>query len=575
MKCIRCGYELQPGTAVCPYCGTQQPYQPQDYYSQAPQQGYGQPQYQQNYGQAPQQNYGRPQQQYRQPQPQSRPTYNQPPAAPKGGGKKTGIIITIIICALVLIGGTIGGVILYKKSQEKNATTEATTEVAAVKPDRTTEEKTEATTEEPTTEATTEEPEPVPYAEEYDLKFSPLGTEASGNAYAKMYYSDQYEGGEDGEETLKPLDVDDVVVENCTYEESITKVIKTNPDSNGLVKYYVEEYSVTEADILDSNLNVYWTYIPNYWASNFFDYYGGYKFRDTLWTNGFTEEKVNKFRFDVNDEEVEISVRCMIDGAYRSENTMTTEETDEGKRYHFRQGKRQLYIVECPEDYDGLAMAMPNGDVNPERIDRTQEADEKGELSVSDGSEKTTRKLFDENKLGYTDKPEDSIFFRLDDIAVPYSPEAIADYFSNKSYIYDDSFLWVGAVQDGDETMGGERITDRALIEGDWECRIFYNESSEFGYGEELNFVNISFDGDKATYTEEYYYCLWGKDGQWEYAGDDEPESFTGYFNDEAELTFDSGESPEDLKLRFYTNGYCQHAVGTWGDGVYVYLFRP
>ena len=565
MKCIRCGYEIQQGSSLCPYCGTSQ-ISPENYYQQAPQQNYGyQQQPQQNYGyqqapQQPQQNYG-----YQQ--------APQQPTAPGGGGKKKGVIIAAIICALVLIGGTVTGVILYKKSQDETAATEATTEVATVKPDKTTEATTETPTE-ATTEATTEEPEPVPYAEEYNVKFYPLGYETSGNAYGKLYYSDQFEETDGGMETAKPLDVDDIVVEECKYKEAVNKVIKTEPDEKGYVKYYVEEYGISDSTVLDSNQTVNWNLIPNYWGLLVYDYYGGYKFRSIKMSNGFSEEKINRFKFDYKGEDIEIAITQLADGYIHYNNSMVTEDTDEGKRYRFHNESRSVYIIECPADYDGLVIGMAVGDVDSERIDKTQVSDDSKE---PEDIETVTKRVFDETDLGYTDTPDDFASMRLSEVAVPYSAEAMADFFSNKSYVFDESFYWIGGITDEDETMGGERITDKALIEGEWECRIFFNENSEFGYGEEENYVTINFSGDEATLTEEFLYCLWGKDtNQWEYAGDDEPESFTGgYWSEENELKFDTGENPEDLVLRFYTNGYCQHAVGTWGDGVYVFMFRP
>ncbi len=587
MKCIVCGYELQPGTAVCPYCGNQQPVnnQPQMQYGQ-PQQQYGQaPQYNQQpqYSQVPQQQYGRQpqmQQQYRQ-APQQ-PQYSQVPQQmpSSGGGKKYGVIIAIVICLLVLVGGTVVGVIAYKKHKaDLEAETEATTEIVKVTEEKTTREWSEASTEEiTTTEATTEEPEPAAYAEENNVQFSPIGTEGAGNAYAKLYYRDDYyDEGEGDSSELQAVDIEGVTVEDCSYSDQIRRVIKTEPDANGMVRYYFDEYSIIEAHILDSNQSVNWIYVPSIFTSGIYDYYGGDYLRAIYRSNGFTEEKINRFNIDYKGERIDISVTRIDEGTDHRLNEMTTEDTEEGVRYHFRQGSRYVYIIECPEDYDGLVVAVPNDDVDKERFDSISEIDnETEENQETNGYLNITRKMFEENSQGYRNGPESYVHVRLSDVAEPYTPMAMADFFSNMSYVYDDSFYWVGAVQDGDESMGGRRITDPALIEGEWECRIFYNADSEFGYGEEENYVTISFSGDEATWTEEYYYCLWGENSQWEYCGDDEPESFSGGFmNDEGELSFDSGEYPEYLKIRFYTNDYCQHAVGTWGDGVYVYLFRP
>ena len=224
MKCIVCGYELQPGTAVCPYCGNQQPVNNQ------PQMQYGQPQ--QQYGQAPQYN--------------QQPQYSQAPQQmpSSGGEKKYGVIIAIVICLLVLGGGTAVGVIAYKKHKaDLEAETEATTEIVKATEEKTTREWSEASTEEiTTTEATTEEPEPVAYAEENNVQFSPIGTEGAGNAYAKLYYRDDYyDEGEGDSSELQAVDIDGVTVEDCSYSDQIRKVIKTEPDANGMVRYYFDE----------------------------------------------------------------------------------------------------------------------------------------------------------------------------------------------------------------------------------------------------------------------------------------------------------------------------------------------
>lgn len=548
MKCIGCGQEIPDGSPFCAYCGTQQPQQPAQQVVQQPAQQ-----------SAPQQSTPQPQQPTQQPQYQP-----QQPAAPQGGGKKGLLIAGICIGVAILIVGIVIVFLLLKKDDDddKGKKAEKTTEAV-------TEASSEETTTEATTEATTEEPAPTPYAEEQGITFSGLGDKASGNTNNYFYYKDEF----DAREGEGFYEADGIASDSATYSSYVNDVVVSAPDSEGNVIYTVEVIAEDTAVVVD-NIDRAWVVVSQSWRPRAFDYYTG-SFID----NGLTDSGIgDKTEFENTNlvfDDKETNVKSVY--TYEWINRDKTEESVEnGQKTSFVDDVKYVYCFKVPQDYDGLVIALYNGDIDRDEYDKTTELGDKPRYKDDNGN---PIKFFDEDAIGYTKNADNAVFVRLSDVARKSTPDAMSSIYSVIDYPDLSDFSWTDDVKGGDYSQGNETITDAAAVNGWWQGYILWDPDNKMdSYGEELCNVQLTSSGSSMDWKWDYYQVRWGDSEEWETK--DEETTMTGTFNSDGTLTFDAESIGMAFEVYgFYTDGYHQYAVG-WmtaqsGEQAWVFLYRP
>lgn len=573
MKCIGCGKEIPNDSLFCTYCGTdlsgaqqvqtQQTVQ-QEYQQQASQQVQPQQTVQQQYQQSatqqqqPQQFVQPQQQQYQQPVPQ------QP--SPQGGGSKKGLLIAgICIGVALLIVGVVIVILLLKKDDDDGDDKKA---------EKTTEITTEATTEEITTEAVTEatpdEPAPTPYAEEHGISFSGLGEKASGNSNAYFYYQEDFESGNGvgfyENEFISP--------ESVTYSTYVNDVVVSDPDSEGNVIYTVEVIGEEETAVVDKDNGNSWVVSSQSWRPRTFDYYSG-SFIDNGNTDSGIGDKTEFENTNLVFDDKETNVKSIYSYEWLNKDK-TEENVDNGKKTSFVDDVKYVYCFKVPQDYDGLVIALYNGDIDRDEYDKASDLDDKPRYKDDNGN---PIKFFDEDAIGYTKNADNNIFIRLSDVARKATPDAISSIYSVIDYPDISDFSWTDDVKGGDYSQGNETITDSAAVNGWWQGYILWNPDNKMdSYGEELCNVQLTGSGSSMDWKWDYYEMRWGDSEEWETK--DEETTMTGTFNSDGTLTFDAASIGMAFEIYgFYTDGYHQYAVG-WmtvqsGEQAWVFLYRP
>ncbi len=552
MKCIGCGQEIPDGSPFCAYCGTQQPQQPaQQVVQQSAQQSATQ-----------------------QPAPQSatqQPQYQpQQPAAPQGGGKKGLLIAGICIGVAILIVGIVIVFLLLKKDDDDDKGKKAETTTEAV-----TEASSEETTTEATTEATTEEPAPTPYAEEQGITFANIGDKASGNSVSQFSVEDVDDvDGEVDEETAY-YELDGVSVQSDTYSTYVNDVLVSEPDAAGNVIYTVE---VRERDVSDmtNESGKYVNHISNNWRPRAFDYYSGSFIDDGGPKEGVTGDNdtaTTTLEFDGKQTVVKNTFK------YEWYNDIDEkEDAGNATKAHFESDSKYVFTYKVPQNYDGLVFALYNGDTDIDEI-KALDAMEDTSKRYKDSAGNMI-KFFDTDAIGYTKDPNKYLFIRLSDVAHPATAEAVSSVYSVIDYPDPDYFDWKDEAMGGNYSLGGETITDPAELNGWWEGYMVWDPDNAMdSYGEELVNVKLESNGSSIDWTDDYFAMKWGEDGDWE-VKTDEDTTITGTFNSDGTLTFDAATIGMNFEMYgFYTNGYCQYAVG-WltaqsGESAWVFLYRP
>ena len=554
MKCIGCGQEIPDGSPFCAYCGTQQPQQPAQQVVQQPAQQ-----------SAPQQSA--PQQPA--PQPQYQP---QQPAAPQGGGKKGLLIAGICIGVAILIVGIVIVFLLLKKDDDDDKGKKAEKTTAAV-----TEASSEETTTEATTEATTEEPAPTPYAEEQGITFANIGDVASGNSFSGFTFEaneDELNDETEDDNTVY-YEVDGVSVETETYSSYVNEVLVSEPDAAGNVIYTVEVKETEETEMTnESGKTINHT---NYtWRPRVFDYYSGSFIDDVGVKEGFAGDdlaSVTNLEFD--------GKQTAVKTVYRFEWLNVVDESEEvgnALKSHFKNESKYVYSFKVPQNYDGLVFVLYNGDIDADEYKAVLDMDDSSKRYKD--SSGNMIKYFDEDAIGYVKDPNKGLFIRLSDVAHPTTAEAVSSVYSVIDYPDPKYFDWTEDVKGGNYSLGGETITDPAELNGWWEGYMVWDPDNAMdSYGEELVNVKLESNGSSIDWTDDYFAMKWGEDGGWE-VKTDEDTTITGTFNSDGTLTFDAATIGMNFEMYgFYTNGYCQYAVG-WltaqsGESAWVFLYRP
>ena len=554
MRCIGCGQEIPDGSPFCAYCGTQQPQQPAQQVVQQPAQQ-----------SAPQQSA--PQQPA--PQPQYQP---QQPAAPQGGGKKGLLIAGICIGVAILIVGIVIVFLLLKKDDDddKGKKAEETTEAV-------TEASSEETTTEATTEATTEEPAPTPYAEEHGITFANIGDVASGNNFSGFTFEaneDELNDEIEDDDTVY-YEVDGVSVETETYSSYVNEVLVSEPDAAGNVIYTVEVKETEETEMTnESGKTINHTCYS--WRPRVFDYYSGSFIDDGGVKEGLAGDdlaSVTNLEFD--------GKQTAVKTVYRFEWLNVVDESEEvgnALKSHFKNETKYIYSFKVPQNYDGLVFVLYNGDVDADEYKAVLDMDDSSKR-YKDSSDNMI-KYFDEDAIGYVKDPNNGLFIRLSDVAHPTTAEAVSSVYSVIDYSDPEYFDWTEDVKGGNYSLGGETITDPAELNGWWEGYMVWDPDNAMdSYGEELVNVKLESNGSSIDWTDDYFAMKWGEDGSWD-VKTDEDTTITGTFNSDGTLTFDAATIGMNFEMYgFYTNGYCQYAVG-WltaqsGESAWVFLYRP
>ena len=625
MKCIVCGQEINNGVPFCQFCGAKQPVQqqaqPQQPYAQSPQQvqpQVTQPQQvqpqvtqpqarpvqqqaqpQQPYAQSPRQvqpqvtqpqpvqpqaTQPQPQQPYAQaPQPQAQPVQPQPQAPqpeyqwgqqPPAKSNKKPIIISIIISAAILVIAAllIIFLVVIPKNRDKDTQIEETTherdeddedEDEDEDDDEDTEEDTEevassndADTEE-ATEATTEEPAPVSYAEENGVEFTTLGTEFTATAYLSL--TDDNDNEVDSFEGLENL--------GTYYTVRTDKVLVSEPDENGNVRYLVEIYSGYDMQLKDSGNNS-GDATANFWIPNLYDYYTGYEFLYPDHTEGLVDktDEVQETTLEINGKNVTVT-RASLNDYVLNDEINTVDEQDGVKNYHFADYYKYIYVIYAPADYDGLMIAMNRFDITKERYEAESAQDKSANKGV---------RLFDKNAAGYQNTKDDVVCIRLSEVAEKEDAAKIAEMYSAENDSCDYNFDWKEDAVSGNLPNNTETITDSAMITGWWKCMYWWDRENKMDcYGEELTDVYIEVDGNRMTWKDSYVEVKWGTDGEWEEM--DEEETTEGVIQDDGSVVLGSEGT---FKINgFYTDGYSQYAIGTItvqsGESADILLVRP
>ena len=548
MFCSKCGNQIPDGSLYCEYCG-------------AKQMTTGVLQ-QQTSQQVPQQPV-----QPTQPVQTSQPTqaaYNQPNQAATSSGNKSnkGLIIGLSIGGgVLLIGVIILLILLLKKKPEVEEVTEATTEVT-----------TEATTEEVATvsEATPEEAEPVPYAEEMGCHLVDQGYKIEANASTVLL-----------DENLEIIHPEEIDIKGSPYSFEFGRVAVSEPDENGMVKYYVECTVAGELSALVTSDEYRWYYEIVDYSPQVVDYYTGYVLNSPAEKYGLLDEDVEhaETKFDKFGEEINVKIvtqyKTNVD-----EMKDSSEEVDGGTLYSSSFNDKKIYVFEVPENYDGIMLGELNCDVSSKFAEDVIMAKYSTESDAEEEKPKEStelRKVFDANEDGEIFGPEERDFYKISDYAVPLTDEIASEFFSTNAYSYEEYFDWATDNPQGTD-FGGKIVTSTARLNGGWRCFLLWDRNNEMDcYGKETISATTSFDGNNLSLTFDYDEALWGEDGEWE-SKDDENSTFSGTMAEDGSVTFDEEGMNFTLK-GFYEDGYSQYAVGTMtvqsGETAEVFLLRP
>ena len=555
MFCSKCGNQIADGSLFCEYCGAKQ-MQP----VQQPQTGQlNQPVQQPQTGQLNQ-----PIQQNKSAQP-IQPAYAGQPVQPGGdeGGKnnKPLIIAGIVIGALVLIGLIVLIVVLLtRKPEEKEVVEEVTTE--------------EVTTEEPTTvaEATPEEPEPepVPYAEEMGCHLVDQGYKIEANSSTVLV-----------DENLEIIHPEEIDIKGSPYSFEFGRVAVSEPDENGMVKYYVECTAAGEFSALVTSNEYRWYYENVFYSPLVVDYYTGYVLNVPADKYGLLDEDVEhaETKFDKFGEEINVKIvtqyKTNVD-----ETKDSSEEVDGGTLYSSSFNDKEIFVFEVPENYDGIMLGELNSDVSSKFAEDLIMAKYSTETDAEEEKPKEStelRKVFEANEDGEIFGPEERDFYKISDYAVPLTDEIASEFFSTNANSYEEYFDWATDNPQGTD-FGGKIVTSTARLNGGWRCFLLWDRNNEMDcYGKETISATTSFDGNNLSLTFDYDEVLWGEDGEWE-SKDDENSTFSGTMAEDGSVTFDEEGMNFTLK-GFYDDGYGQYAIGSMtvqsGETAEVFLVRP
>ena len=608
MICNVCGNIMPDGVKFCNVCGspvvqetvqTAQPTQPQQpvQQPQQPTQPQNFQQSQQNYQQPtqptqsaqPQQSFQQPvqpqqpqvQQPYQQAQPQQpyqQPQQYAPVEPPKKS--KTPIIIVSIIGALIIIGLIIGFVFFFKKDSDSGRAdnTKSTSDKDDDDDDEDDDDdkddddkddkasENDANAEKETTEeVTTEEVvEALPYAEENALNIVDASSIDYSGAPALIFCDP------DG----NVVDADFINITSSNYTESLGRIYKTEPDSDGIVTYYAEINLMVDTEFVDTEKVQDWTINPDIWLPDIVDYYTGNVLEIGDSINGLADEasEVVESKIIMDDgTEYKISVARMFDFS-SNDYIWEHESVTSGYSYHYHSVMREIYVIKAPQEYDGLMLAFCEGDVDYDEIKASFTSDAKFE----------PYKLLEENYLGNSPDPDRIKCVKIGEYASTNSSD-LAGILSTSYVGHDEeSFDWINSYDhESNAYLGGTLITDLSQLDGEWNGFLWWDKDDTFDcYAEEYLNVNVSAGQNSIGLTFEYNVQRWDSSGDWLDKSGESDSYYDGSLNPDGSITLTN--SPLDCNFYldgFYTDGYVQYATGyimlQSGEGAEVFLYRP
>ena len=573
MICNRCGNELDNNSPFCPYCGEKNiAYQKQDqqdneYYDpsknldqlqQQPQYqpGYQQPQYQPGYQQPGQSSGNLP---YVDPlygqQPYGQSPYGQSPYMHQNEKKSSKGLIICIICggvvlfllAVVLFVSGLYGFIkgVDEGYETSNQYVETTTELAEYDSSI----------------------DGTPYGEKMGYVFSDYkDVKISGTGSTTI---------EDIDGNKLNLDVDDYL-KDYGYDEYIESIAVTDPDEEGYVTYIVKFNTYEKAEVYnlpEEESAVDWD--VNFWVPDISDYYTGriidYASGKRGWRNNTDTQIINIDGKKVPITFCRYSIREYEDAPMIEEGLELGQDED---------GKRFLYTITVPQDYDGLVLSIPK--VYDDSTNVSHDEDPSVPEYISDEK----RPLMDVWYYGYT-TVEDTIYVKLSDQAVPLTPEVEVSMVESNENIPVEYFEWyLDKIEDGQRpesqlgsynTLAG-KIDDPARIKGRWQGLVVWDpENNKSGRCEEYSNVSITqSDSDISLEFKYQYKAKYGTD--WEDISSQEAVSYSGVMAEDGSVNLDSDQAKFTIDS-FWSDGISQYAFGEIilpdGEKGLVVLQRP
>lgn len=585
MFCKTCGNQIDDNVMFCPICGA--PVQPRQqdgnqFFDQQQQGGnryFDQPQQgsSQYYGGTQQgvgqQYYRQPQQggnqYFDQPQQMISPQYGQPnqsrhPMQPPTPGKSnTGLIIGIIcgVAALCLILVALFAFDVFGlRDKDSDDVAEATTTAAYDEP-------------EAHDENTTADTETI--AANYD---GPYG-EAVGYVFVDPSEATVKDAGypKISDENGDLMDIDgDKYMKNYVNEEGINYVAVTDPDENGNVTYVVETYRRLDTDFKKfPNGDKQFQWSLHFWLYDVSDYYTGKIIGNTGGKRGSVKVPQTK-QIEYNGKTIDVQV---IRYSF-SDPGQELEYDDSTGLYHDSYTRHYYYYITVPQDYDGLVMSVPK------HYDHSTNKSHEDDPSIPESIDDETSPLMDVDYYGYT-TVEDTVFVRLSDCAVPFTPEMeskIMDTDGNTAFSLFDWYLdALDAGQNGDENIGkynpiAGKITDPERLSGQWQALIVWDPDNKLGcYEKEYSLADVSGFGSEVSITFNPKISANAQNEETDISSRDSY-GFNAEMADDGSIDF----NPEGMAFTidyFYSDGIMQYAFGNMilqdGTEGRVVLQRP
>ncbi len=368
----------------------------------------------------------------------------------------------------------------------------------------------------------------------------------------------------------------DDFMSDYSYEETIEKIAVTDPDENGNVTYIVKTRVFHEAEFSQNPDGVEkFTWSLHCWLFDISDYYTGTVIGYNSGKKGTVTDKETKTLY-VGGKNVDVDFTrfSMADnGDDMTYDDSTGLSYDNYTRHHF-------YYVTVPQDYDGLVLSVPK------TYDHSTNKSHEDDPSIPEDINDETKKLMDIDYYGYT-TVDDTVFVRLSDYAVPFTPEVEAEIMGAYEQTSFGTFTWALDALDekkkpsdvvGEYNSISGLITDPARLEGDWQAMVVWDPDHKLdSYEIECSFANIRTSGSNVSVTFNYKLS-------YDYGGNEtdisDRDSFTcsGDMSESGSITLDSNSMSFFIDY-FWSDGISQYGFGKMilpdGTEGVVVLQRP
>ena len=599
MICVNCKNQIDNNTPFCPFCGSpvssgnagpqqvNHPNQQMNYTPQGPQM---------NNPQSPQMTYNPQGSQMTYNQQAANQVYNQPQYGgvnqqPQYSGnnsgqsdkKKTGLIIgiiagSVILCTLIVVlivvlmkpGKKDDEVASNSTSEELTAaatteavdkedadselTFEAKTEAEVTETEAATEEakteaaKTDEAKSEKTEEAATEAAAEVPYGQKVGLRFSDMTTKVKDKGRVAIYDSN-----------YKRLDINpDDYLADYSYTLSVENIAVTDPDKEGNVTYVIKYKSFQEAEFTESPTKGTFYWKVGGWVYDFSDYYSGKIFSYNN-LNDYEIGEIRKNQIDWKGKKVDITMSCET----AVDNLENIQYNESEQKWYDSYARYTFVFITVPQDYDGLVMSVPKK-YDVDYVDSLE-----NDKTIPEDISLETKPLLDVYYYGYTEKVDDSVFIKISDYSMPYSPGLETSILSiNKNPSNSDLSWFVNAIKSGkdiqhvlgEKNATAENITDPDRLAGSWTGLIIYDKTNKMGVYEEQTFrAEIGVEGNNMMLTFKYF-------GSTDVNGaftniEDRPENTMSGPMQKGSVNL-APEGEKFLITKFWTDGTRQYALG-------------